>query len=178
MTFLPCVGKQESCRSLTHLYLTHIWWVSLPSGNCSWSPLQSWLLHHNQTLQMHNLCFHLSANEDIWDKDRQRGKKKKDDCISLCLHITYLTNLTRFYLTLSKIHNNYEHLQFSPIMLLLAHGFYHSANKWAGNKLNAPQYFRLSYLISDNCDIWHHFQSEPKKERFDDCINQHLISQT
>lgn len=47
------------------------------------------------------------------------------------------------------------------LVLLLEHGFYRSANRWAGDKLNAPAYFRLSYLTSDHCYIWDHFQSEP-----------------
>lgn len=47
------------------------------------------------------------------------------------------------------------------MLLLLEHGFYRSANRWAGDKLKAPQYFRLSYLTSDQRDIWAHFQSEP-----------------
>lgn len=46
-------------------------------------------------------------------------------------------------------------------MLLLAHGFYHSTNKLTGDKLNAPQCCRLSYLTTDHCYIRGHFQSEP-----------------
>lgn len=34
---------------------------------------------------------------------------------------------------------------------------------WAGDKLYAPTYCGLRYLTSDQCDIWAHFQSEPRR---------------
>lgn len=38
-------------------------------------------------------------------------------------------------------------------------------HRWAGDKLNAPTYCRLSYLTSDQGDVWAHFQPEPSKSQ-------------